>query len=124
MRGEGRARRGRRRGRRGGRNRDGGQPSNAIGGEPQADFAGGREASAEEREFHAQQSNGSRGDPAPSHESTPRESAPAERSDAPPRESRNEGTQAPLDLPPPPPSKPFVVWSSVPGDDGGPRRDE
>jgi hypothetical protein len=33
-----------------------------------------------------------------------------------PREQRNEGTQAPLDLPPPPPSKPFVVWSSAPAD--------
>jgi hypothetical protein len=34
----------------------------------------------------------------------------------PQRESRNEGSQAPLDLPPPPPTKPFVVWSSSPSD--------
>ena len=30
------------------------------------------------------------------------------------REQRNE--QAPLDLPPPPATKPFVVWSSSPGE--------
>ena len=43
----------------------------------------------------------------------------------PPREQRSEGAQAPLDLPPPPQSKPFVVWSSSPGDAGpGGRRDE
>jgi hypothetical protein len=42
------------------------------------------------------------------------------------RESRNEGTQAPLDLPPPPPTKPFVVWSSSPADSPAPvvTRDE
>jgi hypothetical protein len=33
-----------------------------------------------------------------------------------PREQRSEATQAPLDLPPPPPTKPFVVWSSSPSD--------
>jgi len=60
----------------------------------------------------------------------PRESAPhheanesRERSE--PRESRSEGAQAPLDLPPPPPAKPFVVWSSNPSDSpGGTQRDE
>jgi hypothetical protein len=42
-----------------------------------------------------------------------------------PRESRSENSQAPLDLPPPPPTKPFVVWSSSPSDSmPGPRRDE
>jgi hypothetical protein len=42
-----------------------------------------------------------------------------------PREQRNEGTQAPLDLPPPPQAKPFVVWSSSPSDaPPAPRRDE
>jgi hypothetical protein len=51
-------------------------------------------------------------------------SAPVERSE-PVRESRSEGSQAPLDLPPPPPSKSFVVWSSSPGDNpDGTRRDE
>jgi ribonuclease E len=138
-RGEGRGRRGRRRGRRGGRNRDGGQqsgaPGNELRSESNEDYAGAREASAEEREFHAQQSNGaaSSHDSGPQdsgqrdsgqRESAPRESAPAERSDAPPRESRNEGSQAPLDLPPPPPSKPFVVWSSAPGESPGTRHDE
>lgn len=100
----------------------------------QGDYSGAREATAEEREFHALQTNGTHGDSAPSHdsppresaprESAPRESAPAERSDAAPRESRHEGAQAPLDLPPPPPSKPFVVWSSTPGDSPVTRRDE
>ena len=43
----------------------------------------------------------------------------------PQREARNEGSQAPLDLPPPPPTKPFVVWSSSPSDAApGTRRDE
>jgi ribonuclease E len=57
-RGEGRGRR-RRRGRRGGsRNREAGQPQ--FGGEAhEGDFNGAREASAEEREFHHQQANGS-----------------------------------------------------------------
>jgi len=115
-RGDGRGRRGRRRGRRGGgRNRDGGQ-QNQGGGEPQsgADFAGAREASDEEREFHARMSNGGEGHEH-SHQEAPRESSAGERSE-PPREQRNEGTQAPLDLPPPPQSKPFVVWSSSPSD--------
>jgi hypothetical protein len=43
------------------------------------------------------------------------------------RETRNEGSgsQAPLDLPPPPPAKAFVVWSSNPGDNpDGTRQDE
>jgi hypothetical protein len=43
----------------------------------------------------------------------------------PQREAQNESSQAPLDLPPPPPTKPFVVWSSSPTDAvPGPRRDE
>jgi ribonuclease E len=126
MRGEGRGRRGRRRGRRGGRNREGGQQPNAMGGDAQGDYAGAREASAEEREFHAQQANGTHGE---SHHSAvnetatrPPDAAP-ERED-PPRESRSEGAQAPLDLPPPPQSKPFVVWSSSPGESSEPHRDE
>jgi hypothetical protein len=42
-----------------------------------------------------------------------------------PREERSSGTQAPLDLPPPPPSKPFVVWSSTPtSTPTEPRRDD
>jgi ribonuclease E len=123
-RGDGRGRRGRRRGRRGGRNREGGsQQQNHVGGDP-GDYAGAREASAEEREFHAQMTNGVPSD-------GPRESAP--RSDShdapaprpePVRESRNEGSQAPLDLPPPPPAKPFVVWSSAPSDSPPTRRDD
>jgi ribonuclease E len=117
---EGRGRRGRRRGRRGGRNRDGGQQA-PYGGEPRDDdFSGAREASPEEREFHAQQGNGEprSGQPHESHSSD----AP-ERSEA-PRESHGAGAQAPLDLPPPPPAKPFVVWSSNPGESPEPRRDD
>ncbi len=88
-----------------------------MSGESHGDYSGAREASAEEREFHAQQSNGTQPDaPRPSE-------PPAERTEAPPRESSSEGSQAPLDLPPPPPAKPFVVWSSSPGD-GDTRRDE
>jgi ribonuclease E len=121
-RGEGRGRR-RRRGRRGGaRNREGGQASTSSEGHD-GDYGSAREASAEEREFHAQQSNGNRAEThehgAPSE--APRESA-AERGE--PRQ-RNEGTQAPLDLPPPPQAKPFVVWSSSPSaDTTETRRDE
>jgi hypothetical protein len=69
-------------------------------------------------------SNGKRGE---GHEqgayenSAPRESAPAERSQE-PREQQS--SQAPLDLPPPPPSKPFVVWSSSPSETPGPRRED
>jgi ribonuclease E len=113
-------RRGRRRGRRGGgRNREGGQPNNGGAESGDGNFAGAREASDEERQFHAQMTNGNRGEnhdqggyesSAP-RESEPRESAPAERAEA-PREQQS--SQAPLDLPPPPPSKPFVVWSSSP----------
>ncbi len=124
-RGEGRGRRGRRRGRRGGgRSREGG-PQNNPGGEPNegANYAGAREASDEEREFHAQMTNGNRQEPP----EAPRESSAGERPETQrepqrepqrdaPREQRNEGTQAPLDLPPPPQAKPFVVWSSAPSD--------
>jgi ribonuclease E len=133
-RGEGRARRGRRRGRRGGgRNREGGAPNHSSGEpHPGSDFAGAREASDEEREFHAQMTNGNRGaDGAPGEpasQDAPRESFAAERSEPQreaPREQRSEGTQAPLDLPPPPQAKPFVVWSSAPSDaPPGERRDE
>jgi ribonuclease E len=133
-RGEGRGRRGRRRGRRGGgRNRDGGAPNHSGGeSQPGADFAGAREASDEEREFHAQMTNGNRGADRgpgePASQDAPRESFAAERSEPPreaPREQRSEGTQAPLDLPPPPQAKPFVVWSSAPSDaPPGERRDE
>ncbi|MEO8064349.1 MAG: Rne/Rng family ribonuclease [Pseudomonadota bacterium] len=129
-RGDGRARRGRRRGRRGGgRNRDAGQPNEASGESGEGNFAGAREASDEEREFHAQMSNGNRGE---SHDqgsyesAAPRESAPEQRSQE-PRESaprEQQSSQAPLDLPPPPPSKPFVVWSSSPSESDGTRRDE
>jgi len=125
---EGRGRR-RRRGRRGGgRNREGGgQPQ--FEGESNEDFLGAREASAEERAFHDSQHNGQRDEERP--DQAPREEAPretqAERSE-PPREQRSESTQAPLDLPPPPPAKPFVVWSSTPGSSpggsSGERRDE
>jgi ribonuclease E len=127
----GRGRRGRRRGRRGGRNRDGQQAP--FGGEPQQGNEFAREASPEEREFHARQSHDSFGVQA-SNDSPPRSeggsssaverSVPVERSE-PVRETRSEGSQAPLDLPPPPPSKSFVVWSSSPGDNpDGTRRDE
>jgi hypothetical protein len=64
----------------------------------------------------------------PASQDAPRESSTAERSEPPreaPREQRSEGTQAPLDLPPPPQAKPFVVWSSAPSDaPPGERRDE
>jgi ribonuclease E len=142
-RGEGRPpRRGRRRGRRGGgRNREGGQPNHGGAESGEGNFAGAREASDEEREFHAQMTNGNRGEGHPPGEyesAAPRESAPVERFEA-PRESvpqerpersdsaprEQQSAQAPLDLPPPPPSKPFVVWSSSPADAPPvPRRDE
>jgi ribonuclease E len=114
----GRGRRGRRRGRRGGgRNREGGQPNNAGGeSQPGAEFAGAREASDEEREFHAQMTNGNRGDSHGSSEPARQEATHQEPQREPVREQRNEGTQAPLDLPPPPATKPFVVWSSAPGE--------
>jgi hypothetical protein len=58
--------------------------------------------------------------------SAPGESAPADRSqesrESAPREQQS--SQAPLDLPPPPPSKPFVVWSSSPQDAPTPRRED
>ena len=101
------------------------------------EFSGAREASAEERAFHAQQfhsqpSDGNRTEeyaPRPPEEPA-REAAPVERAEPreerpEPREQRNEGSQAPLDLPPPPQAKPFVVWSSSPtGSPTEPRRDE
>jgi len=60
-----------------------------------------------------------------SQQDAPRESSPASSDREPPREQRSEGSQAPLDLPPPPPTKPFVVWSSSPSDvTPGTRRDE
>jgi len=74
-------------------------------------------------------SNGNRGD-SPGHDQTSHQEAPRESSAPPterepPREQRNEGSQAPLDLPPPPATKPFVVWSSSPTDaTPGTRRDE
>jgi hypothetical protein len=109
-----------------------------VGGESQDnEFLGAREASDEERAFHAQQTNGGSSQDEAPRESAAREasseSAAPERTERteraepahePARESRNEGTQAPLDLPPPPPSKPFVVWSSSPSDSPTPRRDE
>jgi ribonuclease E len=119
-RGEGRGRR-RRRGRRGGgRNREGGQGQG--GGESsEADYTAAREASPEERAFHDQQSNGERSEGRESRApDAPRESSPAGHDE--PR--RSEASQAPLDLPPPPPAKPFVVWSSSPTGSAGPRRDE
>jgi ribonuclease E len=126
----GRGRRGRRRGRRGGgRNREGGSQNLGADSQPGAEFAGAREASDEEREFHAQMTNGNRGDSQeqPARHDTPRPSVEASSEPArePAREQRNEGTQAPLDLPPPPPTKPFVVWSSSPSDaPPATRRDE
>jgi ribonuclease E len=140
---EGRGRRGRRRGRRGGRNREGGQQAPMGGDAPGSDFA--REASDEERAFHAAQSSGVDGNRGPPREASrpndegssgdraeprevrepreprePRES----RESREPREPRSDsGAQAPLDLPPPPAAKPFVVWSSSPGDPDT-RRDE
>jgi hypothetical protein len=64
----------------------------------------------------------------PASQDAPNESFAAERSEPQreaPREQRSEGTQAPLDLPPPPQAKPFVVWSSAPSDaPPGERRDE
>jgi ribonuclease E len=126
---DGRGRR-RRRGRRGGgRNREGGQP--AFAGEPREDFNGAREASPEERAFHHSQNYADRPEgraDAGGQDEGPR-AAPAERSEPhaePPREQRSEGTQAPLDLPPPPAAKPFVVWSSTPAAPAAPgeHRDE
>jgi len=112
-----------------------------------SDYSGAREASPEEREFHALQTSGGRpesqehsgGESAPSSEprgdqpreqraEPPREqySEPREPRSEPPREHHDSGTQAPLDLPPPPQAKPFVVWSSSPPPGSGttPRRDE
>ena len=94
-------------------------------------FAGAREASDEEREFHAQMTNGNRdeshgqsaghGDSGASDRPEPQREPQRE----PHRESQNAGSQAPLDLPPPPPTKPFVVWSSSPADAvPGPRRED
>ena len=108
------------------------------------EFSGAREASPEERAFHAQQFNSppSDGNRAEEYEPRPqgepaREAAPVERAEPreeraepreerpEPREERSEGTQAPLDLPPPPQSKPYVVWSSSPtSSPAEPRRDE
>lgn len=130
--GEGRGRRGRRRGRRGGRGRDGGQQQSGMSGDaPQSgEFA--REASAEERAFHASQasSGGDSGNreprEAPAADFEPREPRESREPREPrePREQRPEGgSQAPLDLPPPPASKPFVVWSSSPEGSSG-QRDE
>ena len=100
-----------------------------MSGEPQnGDYA--REASDEERAFHAAQSSGGDGDrgaprePSRSnHEGSSGERAePREARE--PREPRSDtGSQAPLDLPPSPAAKPFVVWSSSPGDTDT-RRDE
>jgi len=91
------------------------------------EFAGAREASDEEREFHAQMSNGNRGegrDQGQAHAQSVASERPAPQRE-PQREPQNESSQAPLDLPPPPPTKPFVVWSSSPADSvPGPRRDE
>jgi ribonuclease E len=120
----GRGRRGRRRGRRGGgRNREGGPQNMGSETQPGAEFAGAREASDEEREFHAQMTNGNRGGSQehsePERHESPRPSSAETSSEParePQREPRNEGTQAPLDLPPPPATKPFVVWSSSPAD--------
>jgi ribonuclease E len=130
-RGEGRGRR-RRRGRRGGgRNREGGQAPYA--GEPrEGDFNAAREASPEERAFHDSQAGGHRGAERADHESHEPRETPAERGEPrpetrpePQREQRSEpSSQAPLDLPPPPPAKPFVVWSSSPGSSTETRRDE
>ncbi|HUQ09500.1 MAG TPA: Rne/Rng family ribonuclease [Steroidobacteraceae bacterium] len=167
---EGRSRRGRRRGRRGGRNREGGQQS-AMGGEsaPGSEFA--REASDDERAFHAAQhssggspeGNGDRSEPRDETPRAPREEGPRAvesqseprepreqreqreprepreareprepretrepreaREPREPREQRSESSQSPLDLPPPPAAKPFVVWSSNP-DGTSDHRDE
>lgn len=88
-----------------------------------------REASAEERAFHASQasSGGDSGNreprEAPAADFEPREPRES-REPREPREQRPEGgSQAPLDLPPPPASKPFVVWSSSPEGSSG-QRDE
>jgi ribonuclease E len=120
---EGRGRRGRRRGRRGGRGREGGQSAGAGAEAGSGDFA--REASPEERAFHASQNNGDREHP--SSDSAPREPSPPRESAEPRGETRrdsSQGSQAPLDLPPPPAAKPFVVWSSGPGDATPERRDD
>jgi hypothetical protein len=89
------------------------------------DFGGAREASAEEREFHARMTNGNRAPPREPGEAVSAGQPEREPQREAPREQRSEATQAPLDLPPPPPTKPFVVWSSSPGDAPPPeRRDE
>jgi hypothetical protein len=100
------------------------------GGEPRdGDYYGAREASAEERAFHDQQSfasdSGHQGGDLPQErESRPPEAAPASERPEPPRTERTEASQAPLDLPPPPQPKPYVVWSSTPGSGSDQRRDE
>ena len=87
-----------------------------------------RSQSHEEREFHAQQSAMAIARTGTSSTRRARRSARASRRRQPrsarePREprraarQRNEDTQAPLDLPPPPQAKPFVVWSSSPSSD-------
>jgi hypothetical protein len=71
--------------------------------------------------------NGNRGESREQPESggSERSEAPREPQREPQREARNESSQAPLDLPPPPPTKPFVVWSSSPTDAApGTNRDE
>ena len=84
-----------------------------------------REASDEERAFHAAQSSAGDGGNRESREAPAADFEPKEPREArEPRESRSEGgSQAPLDLPPPPASKPFVVWSSTP-DGTSDRRDD
>ncbi len=94
-RGERRGRR-RRRGRRGG---GGGsrEIGGAVGAPSQSDFVGGREASPEERAFHA------------------RESFPPAGQESPARaESEAPRAEPASDLPPPPAAKSYVVWSSTP----------
>jgi hypothetical protein len=58
-------------------------------------------------------------DSAPEHRE-PRE--PREQPSQAPREQQS--AQAPLDLPPPPQAKPFVVWSSTPAEAPAPRRED
>jgi ribonuclease E len=107
-RGERRGRR-RRRGRRGGGGRDTAARGGALGGQ---EFAGGREATPEERAVHARES----------YEASPAESARPE-----PPSGGSGGSESPpspppsADLPPPPAPKSYVVWSSS-GEDA--RRDD
>jgi ribonuclease E len=113
-RGERRGRR-RRRGRRGGGGRDG-QAMPPGGSDAGQDYGATREATAEERDFHVQQSRAGADD---------WQSARPESGQRPSGEDTGHAAEPPRnDLPPPPAPKSFVVWSSSADASRGPARDE